>query len=246
MIVVIGISYSTEYLCKGLYENTVGRLTEWISSPGSWRPQTAEDRYIQAFAQEYATFIHATPWYEFPFAPKLREFWTSGESAKGNMLRRWERRVAFTLELLFKTAWGWVIKQGSQAAYDPEELVIQVWVRDAEKPNMPGIQHYEQVDAHSALLALPRYEPFTQAVTSLATQGVQFIEIAGNTKILMTIIAPSEWKDTHNRGEVLQEWTILTQPHLKRVAMTVAVEQLHEVLPSFLSEGVKIDHLYDF
>ena len=30
MIYVIGISYSTEYAIKGLYENTIGRVFEWI------------------------------------------------------------------------------------------------------------------------------------------------------------------------------------------------------------------------
>src|ERR1700709_937024 len=30
MIYVIGVSYSTEYAIKGLYENTIGRVFEWI------------------------------------------------------------------------------------------------------------------------------------------------------------------------------------------------------------------------
>src|SRR6266851_198428 len=32
MLVVIGSSFSTEYLIRSLYENTMGRFTEWISS----------------------------------------------------------------------------------------------------------------------------------------------------------------------------------------------------------------------
>ena len=30
MIYIIGISYSTEYAIKGVYENTIGRVFEWI------------------------------------------------------------------------------------------------------------------------------------------------------------------------------------------------------------------------
>ncbi|MBI3797033.1 MAG: hypothetical protein HY268_08710 [Deltaproteobacteria bacterium] len=124
MIVVIGASYTAEYGVKGLYENTLGRVTEWLSSGESGKPQTAEDRYIQTCAQEYAAFIHATPWYEFPFAQKLREFWAQSGPAEGSRLRSWERTFGFTLELGFKTVWGGLIRKSSQAAYDPEDQVI--------------------------------------------------------------------------------------------------------------------------
>ena len=30
MIYVIGVSYSVEYAIKGFYENTIGRVFEWI------------------------------------------------------------------------------------------------------------------------------------------------------------------------------------------------------------------------
>ena len=45
MIYVIGISYSTEYAIKGIYENTVGRVFEWIRrdahAAGRIRPRRA-------------------------------------------------------------------------------------------------------------------------------------------------------------------------------------------------------------
>lgn len=246
MVVVIGASYTAEYAIKGVYENTLGRLTEWLSLRGPWQPQTAEDRYIQTFAQDYATFIHATPWYEFPFAQKLREFWALTDASQGRVLRSWERRFGFTLELLFKTAWGWLIKQSSQAAYAPEDQVIEVWVKNGANSSDPRIRQREQLDAHSQLLSLPRYEPFTAVVTELARKGMRFVEIAGNTKILMTVIAPREWQDTQNRGEILVEWKVLTQPDHKRVAMTVAVSQLHEIIPSLAHEQVTVGLIYDF
>src|SRR6478752_332799 len=33
MIYVIGVSYSAEYAIKGFYENTIGRVSEWIRGP---------------------------------------------------------------------------------------------------------------------------------------------------------------------------------------------------------------------
>ena len=68
MIYVIGISYSAEYAIKGLYENTIGRITEWIR--GTTR--TPQDDYARAVMQDYAAFLYTVPWYKFPFGEKLR------------------------------------------------------------------------------------------------------------------------------------------------------------------------------
>jgi hypothetical protein len=53
MIYVIGVSYSTEYAIKGFYENTIGRVFEWIR--GSAR--TPQDDYARAVLQDYAAFL---------------------------------------------------------------------------------------------------------------------------------------------------------------------------------------------
>src|SRR5438105_5130193 len=52
MIYVIGISYSTEYAIKGFYENTIGRVFEWIRG----ETRTPQDEYARAVLQEYASF----------------------------------------------------------------------------------------------------------------------------------------------------------------------------------------------
>jgi FAD/FMN-containing dehydrogenase len=247
MILVIGMSYTGEYFIKGIYENTIGRLTEWLQPQGPW-PQTEEDRYMQKLAQDYATFIHVTPWYEFPFWQGLRGFWAVSSPLDGRILRRWERTSMFTFELSLKTAYAWVIDKSTQATYAPEDLEIQVWVKTDPTTNSsdPRIRRREQVDEESEILTLPRYEAFTAVVRDLATQGVRFIEIAGNQKILMTMIAPTDWKDGQNRGEILYEWELLTQPDRKRVAITVAVNQLHKVIPGLEQEKVTIDHIFDY
>ncbi len=81
---------------------------------------------------------------------------------------------------------------------------------------------------------------------SIAEKGVHFVEIAGNDRILVTLIAPEARHDSQNRGALLVEWPILTRPSMKRVAMTLEVARLDQVLPSFGAEQVAIDHVYDF
>jgi hypothetical protein len=157
-----------------------------------------------------------------------------------------ERRVSATFGLGFKTAWGWAIRKSSESAYDPEAETIQIWARKAPDVTDAAIVAREDLDERSELLKLPRYEPFTAAIVSLANKGVHFVEIAGNDRILVTLIVPDAWQDAQNRGEVLVEWPILTHPETKRVAMTLDVTRLDQILPSFAAEQVRIDHVYDF
>ncbi|WNM64239.1 hypothetical protein PQG83_19330 [Candidatus Nitrospira neomarina] len=249
MIGVIGASFTAEYLFKGLYETTVGAITAWASTAGPWQATTREDRFIQHVAQDYSAFIHATPWYEYPFSAKLKEFWSLPGEAEGSAMRRWERRFEFTMELLFKTAWGWAIKQGTGAGYDPEALEIQAWVKQGSKDIAaldPSIRVLDQLGDRSYLMAIPRYEPFKQAVKTLIDHDVRLIEVAGNEQILITIIAPHDWQDRHHIGRKVCEWPILTQPDRKRVALFVPIKQLHETLPTLEQAAVQLDHLYDF
>jgi hypothetical protein len=249
MIGVIGVSYTAEYFFKGLYESTIGAVTAWLATDGAWAARTAEDRFIQQVAQDYSSFIHATPWYEYPFWMKLKDLWHLNGTKEGHVLRRWERQFEFTVELLFKSAWGWAIKQGTQAGYDPEAMEIQAWVTRGSRDMAgidPSIRVLQDLGGRSSLLSLPRYEPFSHAVKTLIAHDTRLVEVAGNEYMLMTIIAPSDWHDLHHRGAQICEWMILTRPEHKRVALLVPVGQLHETLPSLEREGVQLDHLYDF
>ena len=66
MLGVIGVSLTAEYGIKAIYENTVGRTTEWLFST-----DTPEDVFAAGVAAEYGQFMHTTPWYQFPFADRL-------------------------------------------------------------------------------------------------------------------------------------------------------------------------------
>ena len=67
MIYIIGISYSVEYAIKGLYENTIGRVFEWIRG----EKLTPQDEFGRAVLQDYAAFLYTVPWYKYPFREKL-------------------------------------------------------------------------------------------------------------------------------------------------------------------------------
>jgi hypothetical protein len=242
MIGVIGASYTAEYAVKGLYEGTVGRITELVST------NTDEDAFLRGVARDYAAFVHHTPWYAFGFAGRLAGLWRSPAFDGFATLRKWERRFAGSAELAFKTAWGWAMGKASGAAYDPEADRILAWVRPPSRDalQLDSVTVLDPPDARSELVGLPRYEPFTKAVSELSRRRVQFVEIAGNRHIVMTVIAPRNWDVSADAAREVREWPILTDPTRKRVALSVGVERLHQVVPSLEAGGASIDHLYDY
>jgi hypothetical protein len=69
MLAVIGTNFSAEYILKGAYEKSIGKISEWTSS----HQPVEEDQYAYKVAREYADFVHIRPFYEFRFrAPPKR------------------------------------------------------------------------------------------------------------------------------------------------------------------------------
>src|SRR3954447_16595456 len=81
---VIGISFTGEYIAKGLYENTVGRVTEALSS----NEKSEEDIFAYKVATEYGKFLHTIPWFDFPFGHRLRELWATTSGWGPNPIRK--------------------------------------------------------------------------------------------------------------------------------------------------------------
>jgi hypothetical protein len=242
---VIGISFTVENIAKGLYENTIGRVTEWVSSP----ELTEEDALARGVATEYGKFLHTIPWFEFPFSDKLNELWRTTGAWGRNPLRKWERKFVLSLEYGGKALYGGLIKQGAQVAYGPEMLevfAVASEVNDETLKGIPEVRVAEQLDEEATLIGLPRYEGFTQTVPKLAKQGVRFIEIAGNQQIMVSALAPKEWTYHLQEGEVLFSMDVLTQPHLKRMTLNLPVKSLHTILAALESDGVVLEHLYDY
>ena len=248
MIAVVGVSFTAEYFLRGLYENSIGLLTEWTSGMTSGSAPSGEDLYLRSVAQDYAQFIHLTPWYAYPFWSKLKGLWSVSLRTDAGFLRRWERTFAGTWELAIKSVYAGIIGAATGAAYAPEDLVITAITSKKENVSYdPRVVVSEpEIDRYSQKLTIPRYEPFTGIVSSLAKQGVPFKEIAGNDDIVMTLIAPKGWTMVPSQGQLVHEWPILTAPTQKRVAVAVDVGRLHELIPAFEAQKAMIDHVYDY
>lgn len=246
MLWVIGVSYSVEYTVKGLYENTAGRVSEWLAG----NEQVDEDRYAYQVAKEYGDFTHLRPWYEYNFGSKLQGLWTQTPLWGKGFVRKWERKLSMSLELGVKAAYGWLIAAGSGAVYDPEADQMQMVLANAggAAPADSRLKVIEPLGAGRALAATPRYDGFRDVMLSLARSGspLELEEVAGNREILLTGIAPRDWRYAGTRGRVVYALPMPAGHDRKRVTVRVPTAQLIALLRETLQSGLVVDHIYDY
>ena len=246
MVMVIGVSTTVEYALKGVYEHTIGRLGEATKSA----VQVPEERFAARYAQSYVDFIRVDPWYKYDFWSQLKALWSEVPIAGPDLLRRWERRFVLTNELLVKEGYARLIKLGTQSIYDAPKpttavVVSKPPVRDAEHPEFIVLN---AVPASERVLAtVPRYEGFTTYARWLASQGVDFVEIAGNQgEVLVSELVPPDWSPSGLR--LLFEQPILTRPGRKRVVFAIPVAGLAAELRRAAGKPgtVIVEHIYDY
>ena len=123
MIYIIGVSYSIEYAIKGIYENTIGRVFEWIRG----EKRTPQDEFGRAVLQDYAAFLYTVPWYKYPFREKLDGLMAISAPTP-SPLRTWERDFALGAEYFVKIGYASLIQKALDAGGDtePREIMFAV------------------------------------------------------------------------------------------------------------------------
>jgi len=245
MLVVIGTSFSAEYILKGVYENTVGRLSEWTSG----HQFTSEDQYAYQVAREYADFVQVRPFYEFHFARLVKGLWAENSRSGPHQIRKWERRIFLTLDYATEAFYCWFIEQGTHATYGREPDRTDAWVENLDETSLPQIPHLKvvkRVDRQASIVEIPRYQEFTNVALVLAQHGVRFVEIAGNSQIALSTLAPQAWHYDGAAARQIFSIPILTRPGWQRVVLTCAVPALDQCLSSLHSDGVTVEHVYDY
>jgi hypothetical protein len=243
MLGVIGASFTVESSLRSVYEHTIGWLTERLSST-----DTAEDEFARRTARDYGAFMHRTPWYEFPFASRLASLWRDVPLTGPHPLRKVERRMALSTEYAIKTAYGFVIRQASGAAYDAEDLRIYARVADATPAMLadPKVKIVQPLGPQRFVVSLPRYQDFTATALALTAKGVRFTDIAGNDVIVVTALARRGISTGFTAVEVLATPPILTDPTMQRLVLRVKVEALREAVLQLTRAGAVVEHFNDY
>jgi hypothetical protein len=245
MLYTIGWSFTAELAVKGAYEKTVGRAFERLRGPG----KTAEDEFAARDMQAYAEFLRQTPWYEYPFGWRLLAFWRSTPLRGDGLPRKLERRVVFTLEYGTKAVYGALIGYASATALGASDLEIQtvvVGLEPADAAREPTMRIVRRLGGGRTLIRTPRYRAYTDLVVRLARRGRDIAEIAGNHRILVTVLAPTDALPPVSGVTELFEAPIQSRPDRRRVGLDVVVEHLAAAIRALEAGGASIDHIYDY
>jgi hypothetical protein len=245
MLMVIGSSYTAELAVKGLYEKTIGRLSEWTADGR----QTQEDGLVWKYNDEYVRFIHATPWYEFPFWERLKEFWAASTWDEDDRFREIERSLSFSAEYAFKSGYAWLIKKGTKAAYEPDAhtaYAVAENLRGDPRAIDSRLGTVKRLSDGRSLISMPRYEPFGEVVAKLVKNGVRLDEISGNDEIVLTVLAPSDWAYDLKLGRVIFDSRVASDPSKRRLVIETPVSELGPLLAALEQRELALEHLYDY
>ena len=241
MLYTIGLSFSAEMFVKAAYENTVGRLFEWL---GGW--PTADDRYAAKVQQAYGAFMHEVPWYEFPFSHALRRVWKVEDGNRP--VRHWERRLALSAEYGVKAGYAGLIGWASGAALGRDERNLQFVARgnpDAIRRIDPRLRPIGAVGNRLQLVEAPRYAQFTELLLKMSASPVEIVEISGNDDIFVTMLVRDKQPLPRDTVE-LMSMPLDERAGWERVGVAVKVGGLLPFVRKVHRSGGEIEHVYDY
>lgn len=244
MLFVIGSSFSAEYILKGLYEETIGRVAEWAGG----HQFSEEDVYAYQVARDYADFVHLRPFYEFQFARRVKGLWVDNPFWGRHILRKWERRTFLTLDYSVEAFYCWLIEKATHVGYgyEPDRTYARVQNLDPSTlTQIPQLKIVRGLGAHDYVLEAPRYQPFTNVALALAGRGARFVEIAGNSSITISVVA-SSWSGESQSAQRLYSLRMLTRLGLHRVMLRCEVGSLDRALNDLSAKGMTVEHIYDY
>jgi len=245
MLVVLGTSFTLEYGIRSAYENTIGRLSEWSSSG----QPVEEDAYAARVARDYANFVYIRPFYEYYFARCLNGLWKETHLWGPHPVRKWERKAILSVDYGLEATYAWVLEKASHITYGIESADTYAAIENVPDnffQDFPRIRKVKELQPHSFIVIIPRYQEFTELTVQLAKRDVHFLDIAGNEVIFVTAVVPKNSKLDSKDAQVLFEEGFITHPDLKRVALECPVNTLHAVLNDLRGRGAQIEHVYDF
>jgi len=243
MLRVIGVSTTGEFLIKGAYEGTIGRLFHWTAGANG----VPEEQLIAAAHQAYADFIQHTAWHRFSFAPWISRIWGEHDFFGPNWLRKTERKLSFTVEFAIKAVYAQAMGAASAAAYTPEEGLIYATLRAPEDllAQTDDRLNVLESDDDRHLVSIPRWGPFTEVVVKLAEEDVTFEDISGNHDIVVSLVGTQGTDPGATCGTSLFASSLVSDPGQQRWVQRVAVADLGRMLKE-CGRTARVEHVFDY
>lgn len=239
---VIGWSFTVENFIKGIYENTIGKLSEWIAG----NTQVAEDVYAATIAKDYATFIYNYPWYDFSYWNAFKGVWTFDNDIDYSLrqdFRRLERKLILSVEYGIKSIYSSLIAYVTHSKFGvQDDVVYAIVTRD-------GGTTKEIIEA-------PHYHPFTKMLLAelekeRTNTGFEILDISGNNKITLSYQDSVGANAVEGSTEILRDTEVIGMEsgetkQKDRITVEVPVPRISVVYKNLAERGILIDHFYDY
>ncbi|HMO17593.1 MAG TPA: FAD-binding oxidoreductase [Oligoflexia bacterium] len=234
MNITIGISTTIEYLVKGIYEQTIGRLSSLFRS----NENNEIELFIGNTYNEYALFLRNTPWYEFDFSGKRTVL---SKLETGLNIRLIERKFSFMFELWIKEHYANLIRSGTEMSFEkPPEYTYAIVDSSLNADITSVIEDLTAISDGISLKRFPRYQKFTDTVIN--SQGFHFKNIAGNESIVVSGNFDFSCEADFD-GELVYDLPSWSGREMSRKAYVVSVSKISEIVKGSCMEG---EYFYDY
>ncbi|MEO9896271.1 MAG: hypothetical protein ABJF05_07845 [Paracoccaceae bacterium] len=232
-VYTIGISFTAELLMKALYEESIGRIATWIR--GDTRAPL--DDIMATQAAEYALFLRQVPWYQWDFN---RDAAVLTDSAS-DIFRDRERRFAGGLEYRVKASYADVIA-AAVANMEPDALRLRMIITGMNPDELGTFEDVNVVAQRQEGVEIdtPRYRILTDLLLQWAKAGGDFVEIAGNDDILITVTSNAPTLNGALYSFARQGYG--DTRHL----ILLPVSDLAETLRGFDGQALTLEHIHDY
>ncbi|SEM90944.1 hypothetical protein SAMN04488003_10689 [Loktanella fryxellensis] len=232
-VYTIGVSFTVELLAKAAYEETLGRIA--VAIRGADRAPLDDLSATQAAA--YAAFLRQVPWYRWDFATDAAAL----DAAATDTFRDTERRAALGAEYGIKAAYAQVIG-AAVAVMPPDALRLRMIVRGLDATTLSGLPEVTVIRTRPEGVEIdtPRYAALTMLLQQMAAEGGDFVEIAGNDDILMTVTTDAE--EAEGALSSMTRQGSRDRRHLILLPVTALAQRLRDMDGT----NVTLEHIHDY
>lgn len=233
MVHVIGVSFMAEMIFKAAYEETLGRVVTLIRG----ETRAALDDLSAAQAARYAAFLRQVPWYRYDFAADAEAL----AAASTGSLRDRERAAALGVEHRARAAYARLIGQ-AVAATGQDDLTLQLVVSGLPADRLSAVEGVTVLREipQGIEVETPRYRALTLILADWAAAGADFVDIAGNDRIMFTALSDAPTAE----GALA---SLPRQGHGDtRHLFLVDVAALAGVLRGLPGRALRLEHIHDY
>lgn len=233
MNIFLGAVQGTEYALKGIFNKIMPRKD--YTNPE-----------IAKIQNEYGNFLNHSPFYDFPYEQKYKEFKSNNQELD------WESAL-FISEYRLKSGLSPLLSSGSKSTYGEAVESISMIVYDPSGELTDIDERIEVVFSSGEYHAVkvPRYQPFTEIILKIGQSSVRVEEVAGNQWITMAIEARGGESDSvcHLRTgcEALFSVNSVVDKSIKRSMIKVDLRKINDVLIEINElPNSFVKHIFDY